>query len=309
MGYDKLVGFTDLMWRHRQSNLDFVCCVSGRKGMGKSSFAIQAARFYLKKYFNREFSVKEFIAYDNSEVQAKIKSLPEGSPLVCDEAARFAMGEDWNKSENKDMKKLFAQMRTKHLIVFLCLPRFGWLDRKYREDMVSYWAWIPTRGSALLFSPDDNPGVPDVWHLKDFNVGGKVNLGRISMLTDPDVIISKTRKHRCFNDVCDFPVVPKELYEKYVAIRDEKAFGEENPVLDQRSLAKFLCYNLKVRWPEFVRLVEGGRLGRPTLKMLSEEFLKNPVSGKSLAAYVTVQNWVKAVDRVLELERRGGVVS
>jgi hypothetical protein len=283
------------MWKYRQANLDMVWAITGRKGCGKSSFAIEVARFYLKKYFGQEyFSPERWIAYDNSEVMKMIYDLPEGAPLICDEAARFAMGEDWNKAENKEMKKLFAQMRTKHLVVLMCIPRFDWMDKKYREDMVTHWAWIPSRSNAFVFSPDDNPGERDVWHLKDFQY-----LGKVGFFTDTDKLLSKVVKHKCFWEFFKFPAVPSDIYDRYVEIRDKKAFSESGGSLSQREVAKFMLFNLFRGWEGFDAAVRGSRFGRPTFKILSDFVMRDPRGGRSFINDVSVKNWIDAVSEVV----------
>jgi len=167
MSYENLNKFVEYIRKMQEADLDVIIAVSGTKGLGKSSLALQVCKRYVEKYFGEKyFSVEKYTAYDNAEVMEKIYNLPEYSPIIADEAARFAMGEDWNKSENKELKKLAAQIRPKHMIVFLNLPRFSWLDKKYSSDMVSLWVRVITRGHVIVFQPDLSE-VKEPWHLKE----------------------------------------------------------------------------------------------------------------------------------------------
>src|SRR3990167_3647165 len=122
---------------------DIFCPVTGDRGDGKSTFAIQAARLYAEKYFGeRHFSFKKYVAYTNNGVYQKMINLPIYSPLIADEAIRFAWSRDWYTSESKDLIKLGTQVRTKHLIFYLNLPRLVWLDKPYREGLVNMWVWV-----------------------------------------------------------------------------------------------------------------------------------------------------------------------
>ncbi|MDX1373465.1 MAG: hypothetical protein R3321_13410, partial [Nitrososphaeraceae archaeon] len=190
--YRKLTLLVKYFRKMQLTDFDIFCPITGKKGFGKSSKSISLARKFVQMYgkfclkckneffepiklcpkCNSEtikqlpFKLSKYLAYDNEDVKRLIHTLPPYAPLIADEAARFAMGEDWAKSENKDMKKLMAQIRTKHLVMFFNIPKFKWMDSKYRDDMATIWIRVVKRGVALIFHPD-LAEVDDSWHLKE----------------------------------------------------------------------------------------------------------------------------------------------
>ena len=294
--YERMHKFATIMNTTGNANLDMMVAVTGRKGTGKTSWAIQVVRACLKQQGIDYFSVDKYIAYDNDQVIQKIHELPEGSPLICDEAARFAMGEDWNKAESKQLKKLAAQIRPKHLKIFLCIPRFGWMDRKYREDMITHWAWIPTRGHSIIFTPDDNPGQKDVWHLDDFK-----RMGKIDMFHDINKILDNISKHRGFWDYFRFPAVDARVYERYMELRDKHVWEQKESYVDQKQYAKVMLYNLYERWAELVEKTSKNRMKRISHQDMVDFLSVHPVSGDRMVAQNTLSGWVREVaDSVLK---------
>jgi len=84
----------------------------------------------------------------------------------CDEAIRFASSADWNKKENKELKKKLAQVRTKHLFYILCFPlKIYKLEKTYLESYVNYWCLT---GDTKITTKDIN-GQIRYTPLKDLN--------------------------------------------------------------------------------------------------------------------------------------------
>lgn len=300
MAYENMKKFVRLLRYNQEADLDVIVAVTGRKGTGKTSFSIQCVREYIREYFGESsLDIRKYMAYDNDEVLDKVFNLPEYSPIIADEASRFAMGEDWNKAESKEMKKIMAQVRTRHLIVFLCLPEFLWLDKKYRDDMVTHWAWIPTREHSMIFEPNDNPGEPDVWDLKKF-----AKAGYLSKWTPIEKIVRVVSKNKCFKFDVQFPKVPAPLYERYLKLRDQKILEEKGQdYVSQKDVAKVMAWNLKHRWDEIADDVELGRFDKPTYKMMSDRLLIDPRTSSIIAGGSTVRNWVLEVDKSLPKKR------
>ena len=77
------------------------------------------------KYSQRKkivWQAQKQIAYSNEDVIKKIFSLPNFSPIICDEAINFASSLDFAKTESKELKKLFTVIRPKRFWVFFLLP-------------------------------------------------------------------------------------------------------------------------------------------------------------------------------------------
>ena len=136
--------------------------------------------------------------------------------MIIDEAVNVMMGEDWGKRENKDLKKIFTKMRTRHLCVFANIPDFWWLDAKYRENMVTFWTHVYQRGWTALSYPSLVPGIKDRW-FRDYFLKTQT---RISYLTPKDVSEGMMRKYPCYQDIIYYPKVPDKIYSKYRELRD-----------------------------------------------------------------------------------------
>jgi len=202
-------------------DFDVLAAVTGPKGVGKSSLAIQISRKILELQ-GKKFEPERHVAYLYEDVIDKINELEEHEPLIIDEAVNVMMSEDWNKIENKYLKKVFAKLRVRHLIVFLCIPEFSWLDKKYREGMVNFWFFVPTRGIFLLFTPRLISDKDDKWELnkiesafKDVNYVKIIDLEGLSK----HAIVNLALKTNTLVTHGIFEPVPKEIYEKYLELR------------------------------------------------------------------------------------------
>lgn len=122
-----------------QDNHNFIANGFIVSNTGKSSAAIMIAREWCR-LIGIKFDAKKHIAYNNSDVMTKIDTLPKFSPIICDEAVRFAAASDWARRENKDLKKKLAQVRTKHMLYILCFPlKINKLEKNYLESFTNYW--------------------------------------------------------------------------------------------------------------------------------------------------------------------------
>lgn len=248
----------------------------------------------------KEIDFNRYLVYDSDELYDVIFDLPEFSPILPDEGARFMMGEDWMKSENKKMKKLFAQMRTKYMVLFTNIQKFAWTDRKIKDDMTTFWVRILRRGLVVLLQPDLSE-TDDPWHMKEF----QKLMGSYHYLT-PDEEIKKMadrlyEKHPCVFDYFFFPKVPDDIYAKYKAARDKKVFERKfkEEAIDQKDLGKIAVWNLINRWPELIGAVKMSRFDRPTYKMLEEFVFSDPKSNEHIVAYTTIRNWQADINHMV----------
>lgn len=187
---------------------------------GKSSTAIQMARAWCKCVGIR-FDPKKHIAYDNADVQRLINTLPKFSPLIADEALRFISSEDWNKAENKELKKIIGQVRTKHLFFIMCFPlKISKVDKSYLNSYVDYWIELYDRGKAVVFLKDMNPS-GDVWNIKKFE-----KLGHWNEFTFKTRVLGKYMSHPNYWMHFNIPRVPKKIYDKYLEVRESNVYND-----------------------------------------------------------------------------------
>jgi hypothetical protein len=141
----------------------------------------------------------------------------------CDESVRFASAADWAKTENKELKKKLAQVRTKHLLYILCFPlKIYKLENSYLQSFTNYWVHLTGRGAGGVFVKDQNP-TQDAWRLDAFKKLNSYN--EFSELTKIDNIL---KKHPNYWMAIKFPRPPDWLYERYLKTREANVYDDEN---------------------------------------------------------------------------------
>lgn len=204
------------------ANYDSMILVTAEKGAGKSSAAIMMAREWCRLLGIR-FNPARHIAYNNADVMAKIDILNKFEPIIMDEAIRFASAADWNRKENKELKKKLAQVRTKHLMYILCFPlKIYKLEKTYLESYTNYWVDLFGRGVGAIYVKDRNP-IMDSWRMKEFN-----KIGSYTEFTNASQVREKLKKHPNYWQVIKFPKPPDWLYTRYLKVREKNIYDDEN---------------------------------------------------------------------------------
>ncbi len=308
MTYENLTQFVELLRAIQvKDDNDVIIGVTGRRGSGKSSFAIQVARRYVEKYFGEtNFDVKRYIAYNNEDVMEKIHTLPKYSPLIGDEAVRFAWSREWNKTDNKELAKLTTQIRTKKFIFFMNIPKLAWIDSVYREGMLDIWIWVHAtftsegkKSYSLMFEPDDNQGEGDSWHMSLLREGKKKKRRRIGRFTDIEKVIKLINHHPCFVDSFVFPKVPTDIYERYLKVRNERAFERTNEFISQKDAAKIIIHNFKNQWLKIQEVVGEARAKLPTNKIISDILSYDHTRKKITLPQDTVRTWINEINKLV----------
>lgn len=245
----------------------------------------------------------KYMAYDSEDLTEKIFSLPKFSPLLGDEAARWALGEDWARAENKDLKKLMIQIRTKNLILFANIPEFATVDSKYR-NMANYWIRVLQRDdkrALALFLRKTKGEVKDRWQMEEFN---KL-LGNYNEETPmPQVMQLAQRlrnKHRCVVDYILVRPMKKEIYHRYQKYRNKKVFerNEGNDVFEnQRQYAFYAAYNFKYNFNEIFQKAKMFDK-KPTDEYVAEALFTNPYTKKSLGGK-SISLWIRDIRKRIE---------
>ena len=225
--------FVQFLFDKNLSNLDTMVLLTAMKGGGKSSVAIMLAREWCacvtrwakKNNVDRSWKLdlNKHIAYTNAGLSRKIETLPPFSPLIADESVRFISSEDWNKKENKELKKKLAQIREKHFFFLLCFPlKIKKVEKTYLESFVNYWMEVYARGYVATFMRDNNP-VFDSWRLEEFK-----KIGTYNEFTSVPAIQEKLKKHPNFWKLMKVPKVPDAMYSKYKDIREANVYNTED---------------------------------------------------------------------------------
>lgn len=213
--YRKIRDLTDIVIEQQKKDYDFPMLISGGERSGKSELGIMLQKIVAKKN-GLKFDVEGNVAYDNSEIEHKIRSLTMRSGIQADELIRGLYKMDFARTETKELVKLFAQIGVKLMFFTMCIPRMVDVVEYLRNHRIKLWIHIVTRGHGVIFQPNRNVFIGDSWHVKDNikKMGRKAFMG---MSLDPDAQIRIYEKTNIFVDSFKFPQLDATTREKYQA--------------------------------------------------------------------------------------------
>lgn len=136
-------------WRRRlRQDFDNVIVATGRKGRGKSTFGVELGLQLDPKRFDLDH-----VVYRGADLVRSYSTFSRGEVVVYDEAVLSLMSTDFATVESRDLVKAVTLARDAHLTTILCLPRFGRLNKGFRDDLVDYWVRIDARGQGVVHTP------------------------------------------------------------------------------------------------------------------------------------------------------------
>jgi len=224
-----LLKFAELLHIRKQMDYDNFICITGIKGSGKSTFAYWLGREYMKG-LNRTFDIEKHVVYSDSfqEIFEKIKNAEDGDYIWFDEAGRIILAEDWNSAKSKKLKKMFAEIRTRHLAVVFVVPfSFLRIDKKYREALFNFWVWIPKRSVSVIFEPLIHPTIQGFEEEKITKILSPLKWSRTLQEDTENIIKEALKKCPSFLDVVKFPDMPQDVKQRYLYLRDKEVYTEE----------------------------------------------------------------------------------
>jgi hypothetical protein len=149
-------------WKKRIANdYDVFVVWTGPVGSGKSSGAIEAATILDPSF------TAERIVYTPAELIDMVDRCTAGQVIIYDEAVLGVLATDTFKNEQKALIKTFATMRSKRLVLFLCIPNIFLLAKGIREERMTHWiaivdrgfAWVHTKNIRVRYKMDPTLGV------------------------------------------------------------------------------------------------------------------------------------------------------
>lgn len=269
--------FLNLVWEICNNNDDVILFINGARGSGKSMAGLTMLRYYLETFIGHSFTEKklrEHIVYEYDHLSERAKYLPKLEPILVDEGVRVAYTGDFAAKETKDLIKFFAQCRTKNRFVIFVSPDFTDIAKRLR-NYAKYRIRMVDRGLGVLFSRDNAEGV------EPFHLDTLYDLEKFHDYTsDKQQVLDRLRKHVCYKDQLEFPLVPKEIQDWYGIYRDEAVYSEQRPVgTGVNDKIVHLIKNLRDKW-KTVR--EEQEL---TWTFLNRELCYNPVNKEPFWAH------------------------
>lgn len=123
---------------------DAVIIVTGKEGIGKSTFAQ-----WLAKQLDSGFNHEQVVFSGNEFMELAVKLRP-GSVLVLDESTEGGYSRDAMTTRNKELTKFLMVSRQRNLICIILFPNIRWLDPYISEHRASHWVLVESRGAALI---------------------------------------------------------------------------------------------------------------------------------------------------------------
>ena len=226
--------FVKLLHERRKRDYDNFIAVTGVKGTGKSTFLYWAGREYMKQ-LGREFDLEKSVVYSDSfeEIFTKIKEAKDGDYLWFDEGGRIILAEDWNSANAKRLKKLFAEVRTRHLTVGFAVPfSFLRIDKKYRESFFNFWVWLPRRSFSIVFEPLVHPTLNGFMEEVITKKVKPLSWSKTLVESSETYFYESLKKFPSFLDIINYTAMPERDHKRYLELRD-KAVYEEDSLDDQ----------------------------------------------------------------------------
>ena len=115
---------------------------------------------------------------------------------------------------------------------------------------------------------------------------------------------------RLFFDIFKFPIVPKDIEDEYLELRNKKTFVEAGErFVVQRDIAKVMVYNIKYNWRRLVEAVEKGKVKYPTHRIIARNLMHDPVKKIQLVSDSSVDKWMKEIYNKVPVEVQQTIVA
>ncbi len=133
-----------------KKDLDVICVVYGREGVGKSTLAIVLADHLMKKQ-GKKLDVRKNIHYTVDDFQNAIFNGSPGDVHIIDESILFAFSREAMAKDNKRLVKILATCRSQNQIILFCIPNIHTLDSYLREHRTVCGLQVTSRGKFRVW--------------------------------------------------------------------------------------------------------------------------------------------------------------
>ena len=181
MGY-----LTDyIKYRVYKQNKNFLCCIVGATGSGKSYTSISLA-----EQLNEKFS-DEYIIFNPKDFMKLIvdeEKTPMGTVIIYDELGVSMSARNWQSITNKIINYVLQTFRHRKLIVFFTVPDSQFVDKQTRKlfhAMFEMRSINIDKGYSVIKPKfiQTNPATGKVYHkyLRVINEKGMIPLSRVKI--------------------------------------------------------------------------------------------------------------------------------
>lgn len=224
--FRKLIKLAYAVRKGLKEDYDWVCALSGREGIGKSTLliiisAIIDIQFYMEKNLS--------LIPSTGEVIKKFRKIRRYGCLGIDEAIKALHKQDWYLDVQKEIIREYATERFRNKATILAIPRFKDLNENFRNHRINCWLHVQDRGIAFCYVPIDIPFFPDPWFMNELEKRYTILLKRKrgTNITIEDML-KVERDNPCFVDIIEFPDLPDDVKEAYLTLKIDARNQEEN---------------------------------------------------------------------------------
>lgn len=121
-------GWLSLVRQELRDDMDYIVCIEGHEGTGKSALA-----YHLASRIDEGFNVDNYI-YNGEVLKKWVFEAPKYSAAVIDEAGLMLFRRDSMRQDNKNLVKILQTCRYRNLCLFFVLPSIHTL-----ESYLSNW--------------------------------------------------------------------------------------------------------------------------------------------------------------------------
>lgn len=151
------------------SDRDGMIGVAGMTGEGKSTFLTKLQKAHAKisgqdwGFDRMTWSRKELLKWIDGDKDGK-GQLPEYSAILVDELFSMFYRRNWYDEAQIDAIATFNMCRDRHLFIGGNVPDLWELDGGFLNRL-RFYVFIPIRGVAWVFQPENNPFTNDKWNM------------------------------------------------------------------------------------------------------------------------------------------------
>jgi hypothetical protein len=146
---DRLYAFCDNIERIvTEEDYDWIHVIEGPEGCGKSSMAWAVA-----KHIHPDRKVNYVFTFDQFKETVAPGNTAPGDVILIDEGTYIFYSRDSMSKPNKEAIKMMTAIRSKNLIILICIPNYLIIDKYLRFHRVKTLAHVVKRGWFHHFGP------------------------------------------------------------------------------------------------------------------------------------------------------------
>jgi len=124
---------TNVMMRRIKSNQNWLACVVGKTGSGKSYSCLRMAELYYQKKFHKPFPIKHVCWTPEDVMELLVHgNLQKGDLIILEEAGTSMGSLDFQNKVSKIFNYILQTFRSRNIILIMNLPFFSLLNKQTR---------------------------------------------------------------------------------------------------------------------------------------------------------------------------------